>query len=113
MYQPPGNKVSKPWGQEIIWALTRNYAAKVLTIKQGEKLSLQYHRFKEETIMILSGTLRLRFLEKEFLLNPGDTWHIKPGDKHRMIGETDVQVLEVSSPELDDVVRLEDNYGRA
>lgn len=113
-------KVDKPWGHEIWWARTDRYVGKLLHVKQGESLSLQYHNVKDETILIHSGRLlfetrgkaeggELRRLE----LRPGDTFHITPGTLHRMTGLEDTDIIEVSTPELDDVVRLEDRYGRA
>jgi mannose-6-phosphate isomerase len=109
--------VPKPWGHELIWARTERYVGKILHIKAGESLSLQYHRVKDETIMVLSG--RLAFVHfaagdppvtKE--LAPGEPFHITPELRHRMTAIEDTDVLEVSTPELDDVVRLEDKYGR-
>ena len=110
--------VDKPWGHETIWAHTDRYVGKVLHVRRGESLSLQYHRQKEETIRILAGCLDFEVgTEGEPLrtvrLNPGDTWHIPPGLRHRMIAVEDTDILEVSTPELDDVVRLEDRYGRS
>ena len=113
-------RVDKPWGYEIWWARTERYVGKILHVRKGESLSLQYHRVKDETIRIQSGRLlfetrgadeegELRRLE----LEPGDVVHITPGTLHRMTGLEDTDVLEVSTPELDDVVRLEDRYGRA
>ena len=113
-------RVDKPWGHEIWWARTERYVGKILHVKKGECLSLQYHNVKDETIMVQSGRLLfetrpagqegdLRPLE----MNPGDVFHITPGTLHRMTGLTDCDILEVSTPELDDVVRLEDRYGRA
>ena len=109
--------VPKPWGHETIWAVTDRYVGKILHVRAGESLSLQYHQKKEETIRILSGLLRLEVgREGESLraveLRPGDGWHIVPGLRHRMTAVEDTDVLEVSTPELDDVVRLEDRYGR-
>lgn len=110
-------RVDKPWGHEIIWAHTDRYAGKVLFIRGGERLSLQYHRRKDETIYVLSGDLDLAIEENGELatrrLGAGDACHIAAGVRHRMIAATDCQVAEASSPELDDVVRLEDVYGRA
>jgi mannose-6-phosphate isomerase-like protein (cupin superfamily) len=108
--------VEKPWGYELIWAHTDRYVGKVLHIKRGESLSYQYHRVKDETIRLLSGVMDMD-LEKDgtettIRLKPGDCLHITPGMKHRMIAVEDCDVLEVSTPELDDVVRLEDRYGR-
>jgi mannose-6-phosphate isomerase len=109
--------VPKPWGHELIWAKTDRYVGKILHVRAGEALSLQYHRVKDETIMVLSGRLRFEFFaEDEPLiyreLGPRELFHITPGLRHRMIAIEDTAVLEVSTPELDDVVRLEDRYGR-
>jgi mannose-6-phosphate isomerase len=109
-------RVDKPWGHEVIWAQTDRYVGKLLHIKAGHKLSLQYHQRKDETVHVLSGKMIFvvdegtGLVEKE--MNAGDTYHIKPLTKHRMVAVTDVDVLEASTPELDDVVRLEDAYGR-
>jgi quercetin dioxygenase-like cupin family protein len=112
-----GKIVEKPWGHEIIWAHTDRYVGKILHIQKGECLSYQYHAVKDETIRVLSGVLEMdveRDGEREKLrLAPGESLHIVPRMKHRMIAVEDCDVLEVSTPELDDVVRLEDRYGRA
>ena len=113
-----GDVVDKPWGHELIWARTDRYVGKILHIKAGEALSLQYHRVKDETIMLLSGRMRLEWFAdgeapRERILVPREPFHITPGLRHRMIALEDADVLEVSTPELDDVVRLEDRYGRA
>ena len=110
--------VDKPWGHELIWATTDRYVGKILHIKAGEALSLQYHRVKDETIMVLSGRLQLVYFEdgqppKSRDLSPREPFHIPTGLRHRMIAIEDTEVLEVSTPELDDVVRLEDRYGRS
>jgi mannose-6-phosphate isomerase-like protein (cupin superfamily) len=109
-------KVSKPWGYELIWAQTNRYVGKILHINRGESLSYQYHRVKDETIRLLSGVLEMDLetngKREKVQLNPGDCLHIVPGMKHRMSAVEDCDVLEVSTPELDDVVRLEDRYGR-
>jgi mannose-6-phosphate isomerase-like protein (cupin superfamily) len=113
-------RVEKPWGYEIWWARTDRYVGKILFVKAGHSLSLQYHRVKEETVRVLSGRLlfetrpagedgELRRTE----MAPGDTIHIVPRTVHRMTGIEDCEIVEVSTPELDDVVRLEDRYGRA
>jgi mannose-6-phosphate isomerase len=113
-------KVEKPWGYELWWALTDRYAGKLLHLKRGESLSLQYHNVKDETILLQAGRLlfetrpageagELRRIE----MKPGDVFHITPGVLHRMTGIEDCDIVEVSTPELDDVVRLEDRYGRA
>jgi len=112
-----GKIVAKPWGHELIWAHTDRYVGKVLHIKKGESLSYQYHRVKDETIRLLSGAMNMDLdtdgVKSKVSLKPGDCLHIVPGMKHRMIAIEDSDVLEVSTPELDDVVRLEDRYGRA
>jgi mannose-6-phosphate isomerase-like protein (cupin superfamily) len=113
-----GDRVDKPWGHELIWARTERYVGKILHIRAGEALSLQYHQVKDETLYLLSGALRLEVGEDEGALEtlelaPGDTIHIWPGRRHRMTAQTDCDVLEVSTPELHDVVRLADRYGRA
>jgi mannose-6-phosphate isomerase len=106
-------RVEKPWGWEEIWAKTDKYVGKLLHIRVGQQLSLQYHKVKEETIFIKRGTLTLLHEGKVYELHPGDCFHIKPGEVHRMCAEmTLVEVIEVSTPELDDVVRLKDSYGR-
>ena len=114
-------RVEKPWGYEIWWARTEKYVGKILHVNKGHSLSLQYHRIKEETIMLQSGTLlfetrgasepedALRGIE----MKPGDVFHVTPGTVHRMKAIEDCDIVEVSTPELDDVVRLEDRYGRA
>ena len=110
-------RVEKPWGFELIWAHSPRYVGKILHINRGHRLSLQYHNRKEETVHVLAGQLRLVVDEgtglAEIDLAPGDSYHIAPLTKHRMIAITDCDLLEASTPELDDVVRLEDAYGRA
>jgi mannose-6-phosphate isomerase len=110
-------RVEKPWGHELIWAVTDRYVGKVLHIKAGEKLSLQYHRRKDETVMVWSGRMRFEHFQEgeqpQFKeMGPGDAFHVTPGLRHRMIAVEDTDVFEVSTTELDDVVRLEDAYGR-
>jgi mannose-6-phosphate isomerase-like protein (cupin superfamily) len=114
-YRP--EHVPKPWGHETIWAKTDRYVGKILHVRAGESLSLQYHRRKDETIRVLSGAIRLEVGREDeprsvVELGPGEGWHITPGLRHRMIAVADADVLEVSTPELDDVVRLDDRYGR-
>lgn len=116
----PSRLVYKPWGYEIIWAHTNSYVGKILHIKKGESLSRQYHQVKEETIRVISGHLRLEIGDPNstniifFVLDMfvGDVYHISPGTIHRMVGAQDTDIVEVSTCELDDIVRLEDNYGR-
>jgi len=112
------NLVDKPWGHELIWAKTDRYVGKILHVRAGESLSLQYHRVKDETVMVLSGRLRFEFFaegaEPRIIeLAPRQPFRVAPGLRHRMIAIEDTDVIEVSTPELDDVVRLEDRYGRA
>jgi len=113
-------RVEKPWGYELWWARTDRYVGKILHLCQGESLSLQYHNVKDETILLQSGRLLFETGakgEQENLqrieMKPGDVFHITPGTLHRMTGIEDCDILEVSTPELEDVVRLEDRYGRA
>lgn len=113
-------KIFKPWGLELIWALTDKYVGKILHINEGHKLSLQYHRIKEETIYVLEGTLELILEEgsrrenESLILQVGDTYHIKPLTIHRFAATqgTDVKLMEVSTTELNDIVRIEDDYSR-
>lgn len=110
-------KIDKPWGYELIWARTDKYVGKILHIENGFSLSLQYHKIKEETIMVKSGVLTLELGDAEnkilLTLKENDVHHINPGVIHRMSAlDGDVDVIEVSTAELEDVVRLADNYGR-
>lgn len=109
--------IHKPWGHELIWAKTDRYVGKILHINAGESLSLQFHRVKDETIMVLAGRMQLVYFAdgetpQSRELVPGEPFRIAPEVRHRMIALDDTDVLEVSTPELDDVVRLEDRYGR-
>lgn len=109
-------KIEKPWGHEILWAKTKDYAGKVLVILKGHRLSLQYHQNKEETIRLQKGLMELetgdQATRQKTLMKPGDHFHIPPGLIHRMIAIEDCEVVEVSTPQLDDVVRLKDDYDR-
>lgn len=110
--------VEKPWGHERIWAHTDRYVGKVLHIKAGHALSVQYHVRKDETISLLSGRMIFRVGEqggelREVPLEAGQSFHVTPGTVHQMEAITDCEVLEASTPDLDDVVRLSDRYGRA
>ncbi len=112
------NRVDKPWGYELIFAHTDRYVGKILHIEPGEALSLQYHRVKDETLYLLRGEYELEVEEDGRMvrhqMQPGDTYRIRPNTRHRMRTEAIAcDILEVSTPELDDVVRLEDRYGRA
>ncbi len=113
----PVRRVEKPWGYEIHWAHTDRYVGKILHITAGQALSLQYHVKKDETVYVQRGRLRYE-IERDgqmttLDLGPGDALHVTPGTIHRMTALEDTDVLEASTPEIDDVVRLEDRYGRA
>jgi mannose-6-phosphate isomerase-like protein (cupin superfamily) len=105
--------VDKPWGHEEIWAQTDNYVGKILCIRHGHRLSLQYHNIKEETVRVLQGVLTLVLGDQTLVLSEGQSAHIPTGMVHRMEANAgDVQVVEVSTPYLDDVVRVQDDYQR-
>ena len=109
-------KVEKPWGYENIWSETEKYVGKFMYIKSGHRMSLQYHNVKEETIYVQDGVLRIWHSEKEsdFTdLSPGKVYHVKPKTVHRFgATKTPVYLIEISTPELDDVVRIADDYKR-
>jgi mannose-6-phosphate isomerase-like protein (cupin superfamily) len=109
-------RVEKPWGHEIVWAETERYVGKILHIAKGHSLSRQYHKKKDETFLVQAGHMDLEVGQgadlKVVKMGPGDAFHCAPTTVHRMVAATDVDVIEVSTPELDDVVRLEDAYGR-
>ena len=109
-------RVDKPWGYELHWAKTDRYVGKILHINAGHALSLQYHVRKEETILLWSGRLQFDIEQNGSLrrldVKPGERIHVVPGTVHRMTAIEDCEIFEVSTPELDDVVRLEDRYGR-
>ena len=109
-------KIKKPWGYEVIWAICNKFAGKILVINPSHKLSRQYHLQKEETIYVLAGVLTIELGkngEKKTILKPGQSFHVKPGTIHRFCAnEGRVELVEVSTPELKDVVRLEDSYNR-
>jgi mannose-6-phosphate isomerase len=109
-------RVNKPWGHEIVWAETSRYVGKILHITAGHSLSRQYHVKKDETFLVESGEMNLEIGQGPDLrvipMKARDSFHCPPNTVHRMVAVTDVDVVEVSTPELDDVVRLEDAYGR-
>jgi len=111
-------KVEKPWGYELIWALTDVYCGKVLFVKAGHSLSLQFHKEKDESWLVQSGRAKLELGEvgesvlNEVVIAAGAAFHYPPGTVHRVTAIEDTTILEVSTPQLDDVVRLEDAYGR-
>jgi mannose-6-phosphate isomerase len=111
-------KVEKPWGYELIWALSETYCGKVLFVRAGAALSLQFHNLKDESWLVQSGRARLELGEvgqqvlHEEVVGPGAAFRYRPGTVHRVTAIEDTTILEVSTPHLDDVVRLEDLYGR-
>jgi quercetin dioxygenase-like cupin family protein len=114
---PTDRRVVKPWGFELIWAETERYVGKLLHIDAGRRLSLQRHSVKDESIYVLSGRLEIHLeddagsVEVE-ALGPGEHRHVAPGRIHRFVALETVELMEVSTPELTDVVRLEDDFGR-
>lgn len=113
-----GRRVEKPWGYELIWGHTQNYVGKILHVEAGEALSLQYHQVKDETMYLLSGEIEIELGDHEddlrmHVLRPGESVHLPPGRRHRLKARLTSDVLEVSTPQIDDVVRLEDRYGRS
>ena len=109
--------VLKPWGKEIWFAQTKKYVGKILIIKKGQRLSRQYHKVKHETLYTDSGKYVLELGakgEKKRIMKPGDAFVVTPKTVHRMFAKYgDVRILEVSTPEVWDVVRLQDDYGRS
>jgi len=109
-------RVEKPWGYELHWAKTERYVGKVIHINKGHALSLQYHNLKDETVYVFSGKLLFEIEENGKLVSremlPGEAAHVTPTTVHRMTALEDTDVLEASTPELHDVVRIEDRYGR-
>jgi mannose-6-phosphate isomerase len=110
-------RVEKPWGWELVWAETEQYAGKLLFVRAGESLSLQYHERKDESWLVQEGRARLELGDvggdlEVFEIAPGDTFHFRPGTVHRVTAIEDTLVIEVSTADLTDVVRLEDAYGR-
>jgi mannose-6-phosphate isomerase len=112
------SKVDKPWGYELRWGITDRYAGKVLHVKKGEALSLQYHERKDEFQLVVKGAVDIELggpdgAMTSHRMKAGDTLHIGPGTRHRLTALEDTDIFEVSTPEVDDVVRLDDRYGRA
>ncbi len=110
-------RVEKPWGHEIIWSDTELYVGKILVVRAGFRLSLQYHLAKDESFLIDEGQVELELDDDEGVLQPrmmnvGDAVRILPGRRHRLRAVTDCRVIEVSTPHLDDVVRVSDDFGR-
>ena len=109
-------RVAKPWGNELVFAENERYAGKILHVDAGHSLSLQYHERKDETLYVLTGevtvVMEVEGVMTEMRLGPGQAQRIRPGVRHRLRADVACDIVEVSSPELDDVVRLEDAYGR-
>ena len=111
-------RTEKPWGYELLWSSTDHYAGKVIHVDAGKRLSLQYHEHKRESVFVLSGTLLLNLDDGDDAhvveLNEGESYDIPAGRIHRFEAPADgaVEIIEVSTPHLDDVVRLQDDYGR-
>jgi mannose-6-phosphate isomerase-like protein (cupin superfamily) len=105
--------VPKPWGEEVWLVHNDRYALKILRINQGKRFSLQLHEVKTETWYVTKGELEVRLGEETFKALPGDTIHVPPKTIHRLKALTETEFIEVSTPELDDVVRLEDDFGRS
>jgi mannose-6-phosphate isomerase-like protein (cupin superfamily) len=111
-------RVEKPWGHELIWAVAEQYVGKVLFVAAGQSLSLQFHREKDESWYVQAGRAKLELGEAgeavlvEEIITPGAAFRYRPGTVHRVTAIEDTTILEVSTPQLDDVVRLEDRYGR-
>jgi mannose-6-phosphate isomerase len=112
------DRVEKPWGHELIWAKTDRYAGKLLFVRAGHSLSLQFHKEKDESWYVLEGRAELELglageaVTKKEVIAPGAAFHFAPGTVHRVTAVEDTTIFEVSTPELDDVVRLDDSYGR-
>jgi mannose-6-phosphate isomerase len=112
-------RVEKPWGWELIWALTDDYCGKILFVRAGESLSLQFHREKDESWLVQAGRATVELggagekMLKEEVVAPGAAFRFRPGTVHRVTAIEDTTIIEVSTPQLEDVVRLEDAYGRA
>jgi len=110
--------VEKPWGYEVRWAITDRYVGKILHVRKGEALSLQYHEYKDECLLVVRGTIEMELgVEdgqlKTTRMQEGDSVHLPPLTRHRITALRDADIYEVSTPEIEDVVRLEDRYGRA
>jgi mannose-6-phosphate isomerase len=110
-------KIEKPWGYELLWAHTPKYVGKIIFVKKGHRLSLQYHERKDETMYVYSGKARIEISDEQSapvstVFEPGQAIRLVPFTRHRVEALEDTTILEVSTPELEDVVRLSDDYGR-
>ena len=116
-WEGPVRRIDKPWGYEIVFGVTERYCGKILFVRAGEELSLQYHRMKDETIYLHEGDAEIVLAtpgspRTRARISPGRSFHVPPRTVHRLHAFEDSLFLEVSTPELDDVVRIEDRYGR-
>lgn len=105
--------VEKPWGREIWWAVTDRYAAKILEVRAGHALSLQFHQRKMESLLFRRGRGKLQLGDEFMPIREGLAVTILPGVLHKIVADSELEIFEVSTPELDDVVRVQDDYGRA
>ena len=111
-------RIEKPWGYELLWALTERYCGKLIFVRAGQSLSLQFHNVKDESWFIHEGRAELELaapgegITESEVVAPGVAFHFRPGTVHRITAIEDTTIFEVSTPEIDDVVRLEDRYGR-
>lgn len=111
-------RVEKPWGYELIWAETDEYVGKVVYVRAGEALSLQFHEERDETLFLLRGEITLEIgpgvnSMQRVPIEEGEAFRIRPGVLHRVVAETEVEILEASTAELDDIIRVRDRYGRS
>jgi mannose-6-phosphate isomerase len=115
-FQP--ERIEKPWGYELLWALTDRYCGKLIFVRAGQALSLQFHNVKDEAWYVQSGRAELELaaagegITESEIVGPGAAFHFRPGTVHRVTALEDTTILEVSTPEIDDIIRLEDRYGR-
>jgi mannose-6-phosphate isomerase len=107
------NVVDKPWGRELHFAIEEQYVGKILEVRRGQRLSLQYHKAKKETMYVISGRMRLTLGDESEEVGEGKSVTIEPGRSHRVEALEDTRIVEVSTNHLDDVVRVEDDHGRA
>ena len=110
-------KIEKPWGFELLFARTPKYAGKLIFVRKGHRLSLQYHKKKDESMYVYEGKAKIEIEESgkqlvQSIAQPGYCFRISPGTKHRIEAIEDTTLIEVSTPELEDIERLEDDYGR-
>ncbi len=113
----PPRRIEKPWGHEVLWAETDEYAGKILSVRAGEALSLHFHEERDKTLLLIRGQITLEVGAgvsslAQVPVREGEAFRIRPGVLHRVTAQTDVEMMEVSTPELDDIVRIRDRYGR-